>query len=162
MGSEDAGTMAVKTKSKTKKTSAGVPRNAFAGQADCPTQKAVEAVLGNSWSLWKELVGDLKRELKLDGEEWNSSGVKYGWSLRLQLKKRNIVYLAPRLGSFMAAFVLGDKAVAVARKSTLPAYVLKMIAEAKRYAEGTPVRIEVTNQENVEIVKTLARIKVDH
>ncbi len=107
-------------------------------------------------------MSDLKNELKLDGEEWNSSGSKYGWSLRLQLKKRNIVYLGPRTGSFMAAFVLGDKAVAVARKSELPAYVLNMIAEAKRYAEGTPVRIEVSKPEDLELVKILAKIKVEN
>jgi hypothetical protein len=105
--------------------------------------------LGNSWVLWKQLVAELKEELKLDGEEWSSSGLKYGWSFRLQVKKRNIVYLGPRSGAFMASFVLGDKAIAVARKSNLPAYVLKMIAAAKRYGEGTPVRIEVSKPEDL-------------
>ena len=88
--------------------------------------------------------------------------MKYGWSFRLQLKKRNIVYLGPRSGSFMASLVLGDKAIAAARKSNLPAYVLKMIAEAKRYGEGTPVRIEVSKPEDLGPVKILARIKVEN
>lgn len=88
--------------------------------------------------------------------------MKYGWSFRLQVKKRNIVDLGPRVGSFMAAFVLGDKAVAVARKSRLPAYVLKMIAEAKRSGEGTPVRIEVSKPEDLGPVKILAKIKVEN
>jgi hypothetical protein len=154
--------MAVKTMVKAKKQSGAISQNAFAGQAEQPTQKAVESALGNSWVLWKQLVAELKQEQKLDGEEWNSSGLKYGWSFRLQLKKRNIVYLGPRSGSFMASFVLGDKAIAVARKSNLPAYVLKMIAEAKRYGEGTPVRIEVSELEDLVPVKTLARIKVEN
>ena len=154
--------MAVKTMVKAKKQSGAISQNAFAGQAEQPTQKAVESALGNSWVLWKQLVAELKQEQKLDGEEWNSSGLKYGWSLRLQLKKRNIVYLGPRFGSFMASLVLGDKAVAVARKSKLPAYVLKVIAETKRYGEGTPVRIEVSELEDLVPVKTLARIKVEN
>jgi hypothetical protein len=154
--------MAVKTMVKAKKQSVAVSQNAFAGQAEPPTQKAVETVLGQSHPLWKQLVAELKQELKLDGEEWNSSGLKYGWSFRLQLKKRNIVYLGPRSGSFMTAFVLGDKAVAVARKSNLPAYVLKMIAQAKRYGEGTPVRIEVSKLEDLEPVKVLAKIKIEN
>jgi hypothetical protein len=62
----------------------------------------------------------------------------------------------------MTAFVLGDKAVAVARKSNLPAYVLKMIAQAKRYGEGTPVRIEVSKLEDLEPVKVLAKIKIEN
>ncbi|HWJ48945.1 MAG TPA: DUF3788 domain-containing protein [Candidatus Udaeobacter sp.] len=154
--------MALRATSRAKKQSSVISQNAFAGQAQQPTQKAVEEALGQSYALWKKIISDLKNELKLDGEEWNSSGHKYGWSLRLQLKKRNIVYLGPRTGSFMAAFVLGDKAVAVARKSELPAYVLDMIAEAKRYAEGTPVRIEVSKPKHVELVKILAKIKVEN
>jgi hypothetical protein len=80
----------------------------------------------------------------------------------LQKKDRNIVYLGPRAGSFVAAFVLGDKAVAIARKSTLPANLIKTIAETKRYGEGTPVRIEVSAPEDLEPVKTLAMIKVEN
>lgn len=154
--------MAVKTKTRPKKSSGTSPPNAFAGQADRPTRKAVESALAESNPLWIGLIAELKSELGLDGEEWNTSGVKYGWSLRLQLKKRNIVYLGPRFGSFVAAFVIGDKAVAVARQSPLPARVLRMIDEAKRYAEGTPVRIEVSKPEDLAAVKILARIKVEN
>jgi hypothetical protein len=162
LGTENVRCMAVKTMVKAKKQSGAISQNAFAGQAEQPTQKAVESALENSWVLWKQLVAELKQEQNLDGEEWNSSGLKYGWSFRLQLKRRNIVYLGPRSGSFVASFVLGDKAIAVARKSRLPAYVLKMIAEAKRYGEGTPVRIEVSKPEDLEPVKTLAKMKVEN
>ena len=151
--------MALKTE---KKQGSVLSQNAFSGQAERPSQKAVEAALGQSYALWKQLIVELKQELELDGEDWHSSGVKCGWAVRMQLKKRNIVYLGPRSGSFMAACVLGDRAVAVARKSELPAYVLKMIAEAKRYGEGTPVRIEVRRAEDLASVKILARIKVEN
>ncbi len=134
--------------------------NAFAGQAKRPTQKALESALGECSALWQRLVLELTKELKLDSEEWNSSGLKHGWALRLQRKKRNIVYLGPRKGWFLASFILGDKAIAAARKSELPAFVLKMIAEAKRYGEGTPVRIEVNKAEDLDPVKILAKIKV--
>lgn len=137
-------------------------QNAFAGQAKKPTEEALASALGESYSLWQTLVADLKHELKLDAPEWHSSSIKLGWSLRLQLKKRNIVYLGPRKGYFVAAFALGDKAVGAAQKSKLPARVLKMIDEAKRYAEGTAVRIEVRGDEDVKVVKTLAQIKIDN
>jgi hypothetical protein len=153
--------MAIKTKAKDKKTSR-ISLNAFAGQPAPPTQRAVESALGDSYTLWKQLVSELKQELKLDGEDWHSSGVKYGWSLRLQLKKRNIVYLGPRIGSFMTAFVLGDKAIAAVRKSTLPADLLQTIAKTKRYGEGTPVWIEVKRPEDLDTVKIVAKIKVEN
>ena len=156
--------MAIKKKSKSKarKPSAPVSPNAFAGQTERPTGKALETALGASRALWKQLVAELKQSLKLDGEDWHSSGVKYGWALRLQLKKRNIVYLGPRAGSFMASFVLGDKAIAAVRKSFLPADLLRTIAETKRYGEGTPVRIEVKGPEDLNLVRILAKIKTEN
>lgn len=136
--------------------------NAFIGHAKQPTEKQLASALGETGVLWHELVTDLKRDLKLDGQEWNSSSTKAGWSLRLQWKKRNIVYLGPRAGWFMAAFILGDKAVAAARKSELPAGVVKMIDEAKRYPEGTGVRIEVHDAKDADTVKALAKIKLEN
>ena len=83
-------------------------RNAFIGRADMPTPKDLSAALGKSYALWKNLVADLKRELTLDKEEWNTYSRSAGWSLRLQRKKRNIVYLSPATGFFLASFIVGD------------------------------------------------------
>jgi hypothetical protein len=137
-------------------------QNAFAGQAKRPTSKVLSDVLGDTQELWDRLLSDLKRELKIDKVEWHTSSVKFGWSLRLQLKNRHIVYLGPSKGFFVAAFAMGDKAIAAARKSDLPPSVLKIIAGAKRYAEGTAVRIEVKGAEDVEAVTKLARIKAEN
>lgn len=136
--------------------------NAFAGRSKQPTQKVLASALGETLPLWKSLVSDLKRELKLDGAEWHASSVKLGWSLRLQLKKRNIVYLGPRDGWFLAAFALNDKAVAAARKSALPPDILKVIAESTRYVEGTAIRIEIRKPEDLVSVKILAKIKIEN
>jgi len=136
--------------------------NAFAGQANPPTKKDLASVLGRADVLWQDLVTDLQRDLKLDAAEWNTYSVKAGWSLRLKLKKRNIVYLGPRAGCFLASFILGDKALAAARQSELPPRVLKIIDEAKRYPEGTAVRIEVHQPRDATVVKTLAKIKAEN
>lgn len=152
--------MALKTRIKTK-IKVEPSQNAFAGQTKRPTQEALKSALGGTYSIWEQLVSDLQQELQLEGKAWHSSSVKYGWALRLQKKKRNIVYLGPRAGSFIAAFALSDKAVAVARKGELPGHVTKMLAEARRYAEGTAIRIEVRGPEDVKAVKILARIKAE-
>ena len=154
--------MALKATSKPKKQGSAVSPNVFAGQVERPNERALEKVLGQSYALWTRLVAELKRDLQLDGEEWHSSGVKHGWALRLRKKDRNIVYLGPRAGSFMAAFVLGDEAVAVARKTDLPSSILTMMADAKRYGEGTPVRIEVRTLTDLKKVKILATVKLNN
>ncbi len=139
-----------------------VEQNAFAGQKIKPSNAKLASALGENLALWNKLVSELKRELKIDAAEWHSGSIKLGWSLRLQLKGRNIVYLGPREGSFLAAFALGDKAIAAARRSDLPDDVMKNINESRRYAEGTAVRIEVRSEEDVEIVKRLAKLKIEN
>ncbi|HTS38191.1 MAG TPA: DUF3788 domain-containing protein [Candidatus Solibacter sp.] len=137
-------------------------KNAFAGHQERPTESELAAALGRAHNLWQELVSVLQRDLGLDSAEWNSHSVKAGWSLRLQSKKRNIVYLTPGKDCFMASFALGDKAVAVARKSKLPQNVLKIIDEARRYAEGTAVRAEVRDAGDIDAVRKLAKIKMEN
>lgn len=112
-----------------------VEPNAFAGQKTKPSDAFLASALGESVALWNKLVSELKQELEIDTVEWHTASPKLGWSLRLN--RRNIVYLGPRQRSFLAAFALGDKAVAAARNSDFPADVLKNIALSKRYAEGT-------------------------
>ncbi len=145
-----------------KKQAAKVSQNAFAGQKTKPTEKALRATLGSTFEPWKQLVAEMKRDLKIDIAEWHTTSIKYGWALRLQLKKRNIVYLSPRDGYFMATFLLGGKAVALALASDLPAAVVKNIAGSRRYAEGTAVYLEMRTSEDIEVVKKLAKIKIEN
>src|ERR1035437_5062182 len=130
--------------------------NAFIGKPKPPAPAEVATALGATKALWDRLLAGLADEHNLTVQEWNSYSPKAGWSLRLKLKDRNIVYLAPRTGCFLTSFVLGDKAVAAARQSGLPQSVIKTINEAKRYAEGTAVRIEMKKPKDIETIKQLA------
>ena len=85
---------------------------------------------------------------------------KYGWALRPALKKRTILYLGPCDGCFRVSFVLGDKAVIAARASDLPKSLLKVISEARRYAEGTGVRLMIRKPEDLASVRKLVQIKL--
>jgi hypothetical protein len=134
--------------------------NAFIGKPKPPTEAELSAELGASKALWDHLVNDLAAEHKL-AQEWNSYSKKAGWSLRMKRGDRNIVYLSPSRGCFRASFALGDKAVKAALASALPPSVIKIIKQAKRYAEGTAVRIEVTSVADVETVEKLAAIKLE-
>ena len=59
LGTENFRGMAVNTMVKAKKQSGAVSQNAFAGQAEQPTQKAVQTALGNSCVEWNQLVSEL-------------------------------------------------------------------------------------------------------
>ena len=85
--------------------------NAFINRAAAPTEAEVAAVLGPAWSAWDQLLSDLARKQGVKDREWKCYSAKAGWSLRLKRKKRTIVWLAPCVGSFRAAFILGGKAL---------------------------------------------------
>lgn len=134
--------------------------NAFIGRETEPTDEAVSKVLGPAKALWDRLLAELSSEKTIDAEEWSSYSRKAGWSLKLKHGKRTIVYLAPCERGFRASFALGEKAVKAALASKLPADVVKIVREAKCYAEGTAVRIEVKSAKDVDVIKKLATAKL--
>jgi hypothetical protein len=94
-------------------------------------------------------------------QEWKGIVVKkYGWSLRLKQKSRNIVYLGPGVGCFMVSFVLSDKALAAAKKTNLPNAVAAVIAAAPRYPEGNGVRLIVKRAADLRAIQRIAAIKL--
>lgn len=73
---------------------------------------------------------------------------------------RTILYMTPRRRHFLVGFALGEKAVAAARRSDLPASTLALIAEARKYAEGRALRLEIRTKKDLEVAKRLAAIKM--
>jgi hypothetical protein len=136
--------------------------NAFVGKTGKPTENELAAELGPTKEAWDQLLAQLAEEFDLVTCEWNSYSRKAGWSLRLKRGDRNIVYLSPGHGCFMASFALGDKAVRAARESKLPKAVLQIIDQAKRYAEGTAVRLDVHDSRDTTAIKRLVAIKLEN
>ncbi len=133
--------------------------NAFIDHPALPTPAEIASSLGQTDGLWQQIVHWVA-EQGAPEEEWKSFSPKYGWSLRLKRKKRTIVYLAPCKGCFQVAFLLGDKAVAAARQSDLPKSVVQDIEQARRYAEGTGVRILVRQEKDLAPIRKLVQIKL--
>ena len=133
--------------------------NAFLGRKDRPTGREVLSVLGDCADAWDGLIAWLAAKGAGD-QEWKSISPKYGWSLRLSLKKRNIVYLSPCEGCFQVSFALSDRAVKAALESDLPKGIIDEIRGAHRYAEGTGVRLLVKRPSDLPAIRKLALIKL--
>jgi hypothetical protein len=134
--------------------------NAFIGKPKKPSEEELVSVLGSTKVLWDQLLAALADELDISTHEWNSYSLKAGWSLKVKKDDRTILYLSPCSGSFRVSFALGDKAVKAALQSKLPPRILKIIKEAKRYAEGTAVRIEVKAAPDLAAIHKLAALKL--
>ena len=129
--------------------------NAFIGRSAKPRDADVAAALGGAKKLWDRIIRELEEEFELT-HEWNSFSVKYGWSLRMKKKDRNIVYLGPYDGGFAASLILGAKALAAARRELSAA----VFAGAKKYPEGTAVRVEMLGEKDLQTVKKLVMVKL--
>lgn len=136
--------------------------NAFTGRPDPPAGADLESALGPAKALWDQLLADLACESGVTTAEWHSYSRKSGWAMRLKRGARAIVYLSPGKGRFTASLALGGKAVEAACASPLPKRVIRAIEGARKYAEGTAVRLEVKGATDVVAVKALAAIKIKY
>lgn len=135
--------------------------NAFRGKANQPTEAELHAALGPSTKLWKEFVRWMAEEEGVALQEWKGICVhKYGWSLRLKQKSRNIVYLGPGEGCFMVSFVLSDKALQAAKGTHLPQAVADILAAAPHYPEGYGVRLVVHRAGDLPAIRKIAAVKL--
>src|SRR4051812_19509818 len=135
--------------------------NAFVGKADEPTRSEVAKTLGAKVKLWDELIEWMREKGGVPDQEWKGVVVKkYGWSLRLKKKGRNILYLSPGKGCFMASFVLSDKALDEAKHAHLSRSVQDALEAAPRYPEGNGLRLRVTRASDLEALRKIAGIKI--
>lgn len=79
-----------------------------------------------------------------------------------QGKKRVILYLLPRDQYFKVALVFGQKATDGVLKSNINDTLKSGIQNAKVYAEGRGIRIDVTDKSLVPDIETLIAIKVSN
>lgn len=135
--------------------------NAYIGKTSQPSDAEVSAVLGTTAKLWDEFVRWMAEEEGVAGQEWKGIAVKkYGWSLRLKQKARNIVYLGPGTECFMVSFVLSDKALNEAKAAHLPKRVAEALAAAPRYSEGNGLRLLVRRTGDMTAIRKIAAIKI--
>ena len=135
--------------------------NAFLGWTDQPSEAEVAAALGSTAKLWNDFIHWMADKEGITTQEWKGIVVrKYGWSLRLKLKARNIVYLGPGQNCFMVSFVLSDKALARAKHEHLPKAVQDVLNTAPRYPEGNGVRLLVHRAADLNPIRKIAAIKV--
>lgn len=122
-----------------------------------PGEAELSAGLGRLYRSWEKTIR-YAVEKGPGTEEWHYS--KSGWNCRIKGKKSVIVYLMPCDRYFKASFVLGAKATTEALESNISEDIKKLISEAKVYAEGRGVRIDVTSDKMTAYIETLVDIKL--
>jgi signal transduction histidine kinase len=131
----------------------------FDDKSHPPQPDEINRILGSTAKLWQAIISHVTESYSPITEQWNFAGGKYGWSLRLKVKDRVIIYLTPQKDQFLVGIVLGEKAAEAAHENGLPQAVLNLIDAAPKYTEGRGIRIRVTTQDEVAVVKKLVLLK---
>ncbi len=132
----------------------------FTNKSIVPSDEDLTPALNETAQFWfdfKQLVYELYPKAI---EEWNYS--KYGWSFRIKDKKRAIIYLLPRDKFFKVAFVFGQKAYTKILESDVSEHIKNELQQAKVYAEGRGIRIDVKDNSFVKDVIQLIKIKIEN
>ena len=127
-----------------------------------PDEKTLARTLGSTKPLWDELIRHVETGHAPVTHRWTSSKTSALGFLRLVRKTRTILYLLPREGHFLTAFVFGEKATAAVRASKVPAAVVTTLNEARVYAEGRGIRLETHTARDLATMKKLTAIKMAH
>lgn len=136
-----------------------VESNAFMDKSVQPDARRLAHVLGKSATFWAAIKYYILQKHGNFVEEWKFYNAKSGWTLKALLKKRNLFFFVPLQGSFRMAFVFGDRAASAVEKSDLPEDIKNELRNARKYAEGRGLRIEVKSRKDVEHIKKLINIK---
>lgn len=134
----------------------------FSEKEIIPSEKELQIHLGESHVLWKDIHDYVLEEYPKGNTEWNFPGKKYGWSYRIKDKRRAIIYFLPREGYFKVAFVFGQKAFDVIMNSDIDENIKQELRDARKYAEGRGIRIDVNDEAVLHDIKQLVDIKLAH
>ena len=133
----------------------------FPDKTKRPTCHDLIEKLGPTHHFWLQIQDFVYYKYPNGLAEWNYPGKKYGWSYRIKDKRRAIIYFSPRENYFKIAFVLGQKAYDNIMNSEISMSIKDELKQAKKYAEGRGIRIDVLDNSNIAEIKKLVEIKLE-
>jgi hypothetical protein len=134
----------------------------FNDKNEKPDENLLAEKIGVTFKYWVEIKKHIKEQYGNTTEEWKFYGNKYGWQLKTFYKKRNLFFLIPFEPYFKIVFVFGDKAVDEIKKSQISDNLKETVINAKKYAEGRGLAIEVKDEQYISDIKTLINIKINN
>jgi len=134
----------------------------FTDKEKIPANDELTAALGSLYNVWMDIRNYVYQKYPEAVEEWNYPGKKYGWSFRIKDKKRAIIYFLPRDGYFMVAFVFGQKATDQVLNSEISKDIKTDLENARVYAEGRGIRIDIKDESRIKDIHKLIEIKLSN
>ncbi len=125
-----------------------------------PDDKMLTYDLADTKSYFDKIAAFIESEYIDFKPEWKFYNQKSGWILKMFSKKRNVLFIIPCNKYFRVAFTFGDKASDLIFNSKLPDSIKKALFEAKKYAEGRTIQVEVKTSIDLDNILEMIRIKL--
>jgi len=90
---------------------------------------------------------------------WKTYTGKTSRQCVVRMKGRNLVYLKPSEGGFLASMALSDAAVATLADAKIPKSLIEEIESSPKYPEGRPARVHVHSTSTLRTAIALLAIK---
>jgi len=119
----------------------------------------LSTVLADKMQLWKKLINEISVRYKDSTGVWNYYNDGKQWLFKMVMKKKTLFWGAVHSDSFRITFYFGDKAEPVLDQSDLPQAVKDNFKTAKRYGAIRAISTRIMNNDDLDIVFTLAEIK---
>jgi len=132
----------------------------FTIKSEPPTEARIKEILKDKYMIMEAIRKFIQESIGETTEEWKYYGVKNGWVLKTFLKKRNLFFIGIYDGYFRIAFVFGEKAVQSVLESDISEELKKTLTEARKYAEGRGLWLEIYDSKHLEDIQKLIKIKV--
>lgn len=92
--------------------------------------------------------------------EWKRYSKQGPWALKVSEGQRTLFYLVPQADQFEVTVVLGQRATDAALAGRVRPELHATIRSAKPYAEGRPVKVVVTGEDDLVGVEELVAVKL--
>jgi hypothetical protein len=137
-----------------------MPEDKFKNENIHPDETDVKKRIGKAYQPLDDTIKSLQAEYKDISREWKFSKTS-GWYLTYDRKKKRLFYLFSLDNDFTLKMVFNDKALKMIREGSFPKFILEMLAEAKKYPEGTLFIFSKSNFDT-DTMLDLLRIKLEN
>jgi len=134
--------------------------NQFKEKNTVPDEKSIVETLKSNYIYLEEIRSFIADSIGETKEEWKYYGAKYGWNLKNFYKKRNLYFIGIYDGYFKISFVFGERAFNAIMEADIATQLKKDLSEARKYAEGRGLSIDVHDKTYLDDLKKLIQIKI--
>jgi len=137
-----------------------VPDYLFLDKSKQPTERQLKDAIADTYEYWIEIKNRIAELYGDTKGEWKFYSKKSGWTIKTLLKKRNLFFFQPFANYFSLTFVFGVKAVNVIEESNVSEELKRVLRDAKKYAEGRGLLVDVKTRNDLADVNKLIDIKI--